>query len=736
MMDKQDLEKDLTPFADIGSTAPRAVEKEKAISVSMVRNGVKTSISLDKSTNKIVYKKEGFPNRSFASLQALLASEEFGNLRKWAQTQADTLNREVPEQHKLLPVSARTHRGQDVENITDIDNMLGSGTRPIGAAEVLLIDGPAGIGKTNLIEQLARYRAVNYSNSSKALILHVKSRGRVLSNLQDLMAFSLQTIRSSTTYDQVPILAKHGLVVIAIDGFDELGDPNGYELAWSQVNDLLETIRGKGSAILSGRDTFVGRDRLFRDVQSLRIDHDVVTGLTLKSPSSLQAKDWLTMRGWSNMHLSMPAVATLLEEDSFALRPVFLTLLVDNVKPRDLRTDGESYLTPLLIRQMIKREAALFGKGVDAAMTRLEIEDFLLRYAIEVARELSDSQTEAIDESTLSWMAEAYLPSDIPSDVSRIIKNRVGVFAFFRADQRPNYRSFIHSHIQNYFLSLSTIEVIGSGQTPKYIRRNLFTSDFLSVFSEVGAKAAGKTELNSFINRALNLNNLSGGLDRSSRNVGALILAIVHSLEPETLIENFDVDESLCRGTCQSIKFKDITIHQLDVRDADLGSATFTDCKINHLIANNGSRFSESFPIPSLLSLDNNTASEVPAADIANWLAQKGRNPSSAIGTALAPAHLAAHPVYKLLGRACRVRSYWLRPGDDIQGDKILKDENWEMLSSALLKSGLLRQETRQASGASSVFTHIRKREALIAEDGNDSEIAQFFSSLAEKVLL
>ena len=71
------------------------------------------------------------------------------------------------------------------------------------------------------------------------------------------------------TFDQLPVLVRHGLVTLAIDGFDELGDPNGYDLAWGQVNELVTQIRGKGTLILAGRETFIGRERVSKQITSL-----------------------------------------------------------------------------------------------------------------------------------------------------------------------------------------------------------------------------------------------------------------------------------------------------------------------------------------------------------------------------------------------------------------------------------------------------------------------------------
>lgn len=96
------------------------------------------------------------------------------------------------------------------------------------STSILLIDGPAGVGKTVFIENLACNRARSYKVKRLPLLLHVKSRGRILTFLQDLIAFSLQTLRLDVTYDQIPTLVRRGLITLAIDGFDELGDPNGF----------------------------------------------------------------------------------------------------------------------------------------------------------------------------------------------------------------------------------------------------------------------------------------------------------------------------------------------------------------------------------------------------------------------------------------------------------------------------------------------------------------------------
>ena len=122
------------------------------------------------------------------------------------------------------------------------------------------------------------------------------------------------------------------------------------------------------------------------------------------------------------------------------------------------------------------------------------------------------------------------------------------------------------------------------------------------------------------------------------------------------------------------------------------------------------------------------------STEIDEWLSRRGRNALSSVATGLASPSLKEHPIYRLLGRACRVRQYWLRAGDDIQADKIIRDTHWATLASVLREGGFLREELRQASGSSSTFTHIRQRERILAEAANDDEIAALFTRL-EKVI-
>ncbi len=730
---KQSLVADLSPFADIGSGELKASEKGGQVSIKIHRDSreLKVFVDLDSGASSVSIGKN---SRNYGSFSELLASEYFANLRKWADAQKEVLSKVIPSRAKLIPLNARASSGEQVSSADEALNLVVA-RRELDCVRILLLDGPAGIGKTGLIEQMALRRAESFKEKGEALILHVKSRGRVLSNLQDLMAFSLQTIRSHITYDQVPALVKHGLIILAIDGFDELGDPNGYELAWAQLSELVDSVRGNGIVILAGRDTFFGKSSILRDVRAIKQEVDEVVSLSILPPSEEKAREWLLANGWSEAGLRNEAVSVLLEEGSYALRPMFLRLIAENIRARDVQGKSSGFLTPTLLTYVIRREAALFGKAVDSVMSRSSIEEFLWKFLKEVARDMADSQTEALDSSSLQWIAEVSLPDDCDSDVAAIIKNRASVIALLSPDERPGFRSFAHSYLMNYFLSLVAIDTLSAGEIPKFVRRNLLGAEFLSVFSDTSSHVGSQSpeRIDGFFKSMINYSHRPGSLDRSSRNVGALLLSSLpeSSAFLDLPISDYQVDDVVMRGTAAGVSVERVVVNQVDARGADISEVKFSDCSVVRLIGDDSTRLPPRFPLPKVvITQGGGQLSE--AEEILAWAAMRGAVGDGATDVSDAR-KLRESSLYKLLGKACRLRQYWLREEDDVYAERILRDDNWPVLQRILAKHGFLRVEDRPAAGRIPSFVHIRQKQRLISEDHADFHLREFYADLVKE---
>ena len=732
---------ELAVFADLGTPPPKVEQKQSMLVVRLYRSGEEVTLGFHREgAGKVVERADG-RTEIHPSYVALLASERFGNLRLWAHTQELLLRKSLADLHppegiRITGVLASDSRTLDVDGF---DKFLECDTAGREAAtRVALIDGPAGIGKTKFIEMIAWSRAKAYATSRRPLVLHVQSRGRVLSYLQDLMAFSLQRLRLSVTFDQLPVLARHGLVTLAIDGFDELGDPNGYDLAWSQVNDMVVQLRGQGTLVLAGRETFIGLDRL-RNALNALTSQDAVYGLKLQSPSTDEAERWLRRKKWQKDDVA--SIRYLLDAGSYALRPFFLAQLADRSVAGTLRESQGTNLLPILVDVMLRRESGKFGDAVDAALSAEERLEYTHRLLREVARFMADDETDIIDETSLTWLVEPALPTAVNSDVLALLTNRAGVIAFLAKDVLPSYLRFSHSQLLNYFLSVALIEALVAGEVvPKFVRRNVFSADFVAVFADVVRHLAHQdaSRCLSFFDRAYELLRSYQSIDRGARNLGAWLVAALptvaditeHGSAPRLVA--LEVDETIMKGTVPPATLRDVTINQLDIRAADLRSLTLENCAVNTAIVDDSTRLPPSFPSPGRLRIPSaKTGQDEDVwdnASIRKWLDVHGSADSTADDSAPSSQHA---QMLRVVERACRSSSFWIPEDTDTKIDRFVKDPTWPTVLELLKSHGFIREERLGVSGRKSRFVHIRQAERILANDPADEDVARLHEAIA-----
>ena len=757
MIERSALTRDLTAFADLGTAPPEPAVCGDDLVFRLFRDGEEIELRFcDHGAGKVVERslENDSPDRKHASYCALLASPRFGDLRRWADQQA----RSFPEARteKKIPVKGRLS-GDDTDRLVDVDELddfLASRAPGQDSVRILLIDGPAGIGKTTYIESLARSRAKDFFRTRRPLILHVQSRGRVLTYFQDLIAFSLQRLRLNVTFDQFPVLVRTGLVTMAIDGFDELGDPNGYDLAWAQVNEFIDQSRGSGTMILAGRETFIDPERIRGNIRALRRD-DTVDHLSLQPPEPETAKEWLIGSGeWTAETIERDA-GTLIKRGSYALRPVFLGQLATREIVSLIRDSPAQNTLSFLVDLMVRREAEKLGDPVDAVMNGQQRRHYVWRLHREVARFLADDQTEALDVRVISWLAEVAAdeaaPAGMPEDALGILKHRASAMAFLKNDLLPGYRRFPHSQMFHHFLADETIDTIAKDEMPKYIRRNLLGADFLTSFSDLILYHAQSDtgRVRRFFDTASGMLRSYAWIDRGVRNLGALLMAALPALDDagDLSIRSVQVDEALIQGAAPAASISDAVVSQLDVRGSDLRDVTFDGATIATLIADDATRVSSTFPIPTRIQVEGQSSAALTDRDrIRDWLGRHGRgcadqaDGSGDRADGLVPVELRRHPMMKLLGRACRIRSHSFSEDADLPFQKFTQDRWWPSVRDLLEKHEFLEETTRQTSGPKKKLLHIKRAKDLLAAEvsrspaPDDDEIRDFFASMVAEM--
>ena len=721
---------DLVPFADLGTDIQESQVNDSECRFVLTRNGAEHTI-LAKSDHHIVLSCPNLPTQFFKSPALMLAGPTFGDLKNWSQHQAYVSDN--PES-SLKPISVtgtlktsgegasdQTRDGLNIENL-DISLTQYRSSMAIDTSLILVVDGPAGSGKTTLIQELARRRANMWQHRLEPLVLHVESRGRVLQNLHDLLAFSLQTLRVTVTYDQVVPLVRHGLVMLAIDGFDELADPTGYQTAWSQLDELVTNTRGQATLIMAGRESFISRSRVESALPAYRREDDQMPLFTIEEVGPQEAKRWLQNCGWTEATFSLPTVKRIFkdEENSYALRPVFLSQFHDLKDDLHEKKQIVSDLLSFLIERMLDREATKFTENSDERQLA-RIREFLERLLREVARDLAENQANAIPNANLRWIAEFAASDMFSSDFVGTVVNRAESVAFLTSDTRPNHTRFTHEQISIHFLAHECFQSVTDGEVPKYVRRNIFGQETLEGFARA-AESLDVDQAGGFVTACRNQLITYRHGDRSRQNLAALaiiVACVVETLTEESLsFDDFDLGEILIPTDAAPIAFSNVTIRTLYARSVDLRPISWRDSTIVTVFADKFTIIGDDIPSPAVVELPNETLRT--PQEISAWrhptVSSLDTGDSSVLDTG--DSSVSAGDL-DLLRRIDRYRRFWLSEDPDTadrSARKIITNQHWETVRQVLLDHDLIDGNVR-ASGYHSKFIHFRRSKVKFSEN-------------------
>ena len=288
----------------------------------------------------------GSEQRTYRGLKSLLVGEAFANLARlaWAQLHATRklADATTGELKDSLPNAGWIKCGSDDRAELTFDGVCERLESPATGLRVFVVNGAAGVGKSHLIERIVRRRAVPASYTSGApLLLHVESRGKVLTSLSDRIAGTLSSLRASFVEEELKPLVRRGAVQVAIDGFDELSDSRGYARAWGALRDFIRDLGGKGTCLLAGRDTMLDVDTV-REGLGNTVDGDSITLLHVEHPPAGEVRVWLSRRdAWSGRTRELELVEKQVGEIEYLGRPFFVSQIADLGPDRFQEAQGD-----------------------------------------------------------------------------------------------------------------------------------------------------------------------------------------------------------------------------------------------------------------------------------------------------------------------------------------------------------------------------------------------------------
>lgn len=708
-MEIQRLTRDLKLFAD-PATDVRSREVGGKLWIDMIREGAERAYSIDLRTMECVSRYGA--GKQYSSLQALLASDEFINLRAFRATQRRLLAAKSPDQY-IEPEGQLLARDGAASplNLTSFRAALS----PAGSGQLalLLLDGPAGIGKTSLIERLVYERAD--PAASLPPLLHVVSSGSRLTDLSKALAHATQMLRSSVTFDQIPVLVRLGVLQVAIDGFDELVDPEGYKDAWSALRQFLAEVQIGGPIVLSGRDTFFDQQafesRLASRIPNLRLTHG-----RLLPVSQAAASRYLQSHGWSEEEVKSAESRDWFRPGSYRLRPFFLSQVAKQGSWQDLEQAHGSPQS-FLVERFVAREADIVCRMVEVA--RPDAEAALWEFYGTIVEDMATNETEFVDEPFLALACETAFEGRVnATDLAKLVY-KAGSFGLLESDGSHGLRRLPHSELQNQFLARILLQGLSLSAPPSsFLRRGVVGSGLLEAFADVVSQQTvpSAQQTRDKLVRTVSEEPFS---ERLVSNSAALAVATLvrNDLLPLSL-RALSISEAKIIGTSGSATIEDVAFSHLDLRGADCREIVFLECVAAALTVDDTTYFGAARP-PSTHVLQVETAGAITflraPSEIDAWI---GAHSAVLDGGAL-DVNL---PLVQYFDRVCRkfARQHQIRNSDSDEAYYLIRDDRWDVVRPLL--GSRLQEDSREARGPKNIFYRLIRPEALLNPPAGDEE--------------
>ena len=475
------------------------------------------------------------------------------------------------------------------------------------ATRVIMVTGEAGAGKTRVLQELVRRRADAYlRGQSTKLLLYVNAQGRALARLNEALATELQDLKVGLTYHSVAVLARLGILIPVIDGFDELLGVSGYDDAFSSLAGFLEQLEGEGQLLASARSVYYEEEFLSR-AGSLSTSGDQAwshDAVRVHKWSDEDREDYLNQ--WARSEGLSDDESTKLRDRlqavfddrnaALAEKPLLFARMVDILRNKPEFSAGDDPLRALVYEYLDReRTDKLLDKQSRSLLSQQQFETLMC----ELAQEMWNQETRELDHHSVREVAEYVVESEGLSDAARqVVISRMRTFAFLArsgdhaASQPPI--SFEHELFFFYFLAKSIASQLAStGMDVRIVlSRSALPEDVAErVAAELNASGHGPSaeRLQELLDRLGEAGATEWRRNTQVReNAGLLAMALLRAFAcsaGEGKVEGCSVQSVILPGSDLSeVTLKRCSLTDVTVRRTDLASTRFIDCDARQVL--------------------------------------------------------------------------------------------------------------------------------------------------------
>lgn len=339
--------------------------------------------------------------------------------------------------------------------------------------KICFVTADAGHGKTLLLRHLQFQTAEAYRrNKSDFIFWHIDLHGRDLLRLNEAMMFEVGVLRlSGLYYNSIITLIRNGLIVLAIDGFDELAAEIGGEKVLGSLTNLVTELDGQGTLIAASRRTFfntqdyIKRTKLLQTNIEQTCEFDELKLLNWKKEECVQYMSYHFEKDIAEKEYDKMS-SMLRDTDSHPIieRPFLFSKLVNyavDCEPRMcpsefLQTGGDNFDSiNKVIEAFIKREVQKWtyldnqtGKPYLTFEQHIEL-------LTEIAQEMWRSQKDYISVETIQYITTLLLElwgveSQLHPQILRIVESHAFMII---AENGDNFRRFDHDEFKDFFIA-------------------------------------------------------------------------------------------------------------------------------------------------------------------------------------------------------------------------------------------------------------------------------------------
>lgn len=496
-------------------------------------------------------------------------------------------------------VEKRTIDGR--ENGKALDVLLDEARTPaLVGTKVSFVTADAGHGKSVLLRHLQFVVANKYLKGEVPFLFwHIDLHGRDLVRLNEAIMYEANKLRvSGLFYSTILTLIRRRLIVLGIDGFDELAAEIGGETALGSLSNMMSLLEGRGTLIAASRRAFFNSQDYIKRTGTLKNKFGSsceFNEIRLQNWKEEQCKSYLEAHAFDGSEYDIMA-AKLGATHPLLERPYLFTKLVglafdSNIAPSDYLHDSPLDSINEIIEAFVRREVEKWTAAYDAetGSPYLTYEQHI-RLLSEVAREMWMNQNNMISAENIQvLLALLFEDWNIDESAKPKIMRLVESHAFLvNVPGRDGFRQFDHEEFKNYFLAKG-LRLELQRSDPVWLRNFLSSGQLPDAVSQYLVNEATEDEKKDAVNKLVKMAKEEWKPSYVHPNIGTLLPYLLNDLSHEERIEVegkilfsslvFE-DKSIENVTFRKASFINISFHQTRLKNVRFEQCSFSDMRI------------------------------------------------------------------------------------------------------------------------------------------------------------